>query len=320
MSPPSGLEGCQGALQERRRPVPGAPARWHPQRFYCGYPRYSGIFREPLLPSRNAPGSRWWRRLGISPRPGPRRSIRRSPRSHAHGRGQSKLAPSGRHRPPARVGAGASGESPASDPRQTHSARSPKVVGCFPRRIQAATAAVAPRHRLLVASGRSGAKHRSLLAGLGELAEAGERQPLRDALQGWSALERGARRCRLANVVERIDYDGCRGEVSVCWRAPRMDGAPVSIPLRSRAAVRSFAAAPEESAATTVARLPRITRLLALAVRFEGLLQEGTVRDYADLARLGGVSRARITQIMSLRGRVSRTWGRRSIVRGWCGC
>jgi predicted flap endonuclease-1-like 5' DNA nuclease len=53
---------------------------------------------------------------------------------------------------------------------------------------------------------------------------------------------------------------------------------------------------------------------------FEGLLQEGTVRDYADLARLGGVSRARITQIMSLRGRVSRTWGRRSIVRGRCGC
>jgi hypothetical protein len=41
--------------------------------------------------------------------------------------------------------------------------------------------------------------------------------------------------------------------------------------------------------------------LLALAVRFEGLLADGTVRDYADLARLGGVSRARITQIMSLR-------------------
>ena len=48
-------------------------------------------------------------------------------------------------------------------------------------------------------------------------------------------------------------------------------------------------------------RLPRITRLLTLAVRFEGLLEDGTVRDYADLAHLGGVSRARITQIMSLR-------------------
>jgi hypothetical protein len=40
---------------------------------------------------------------------------------------------------------------------------------------------------------------------------------------------------------------------------------------------------------------------LALAVRFEGLLQDGTARDYTELARLGGVSRARITQIMSLR-------------------
>jgi hypothetical protein len=36
-------------------------------------------------------------------------------------------------------------------------------------------------------------------------------------------------------------------------------------------------------------------------VRFDGLLEDGTVRDYADLIYLGGVSRARITQIMSLR-------------------
>ena len=60
----------------------------------------------------------------------------------------------------------------------------------------------------------------------------------------------------------------------------------VSIPLKRRAAVRPVAATQEESAVTTAARLPRITRLLALAVRFEGLLQEGTVRDYAELARL----------------------------------
>jgi hypothetical protein len=32
-----------------------------------------------------------------------------------------------------------------------------------------------------------------------------------------------------------------------------------------------------------------------------GLLRDGTVRDYAELARLGGVSRARMTQIMGLR-------------------
>ena len=46
--------------------------------------------------------------------------------------------------------------------------------------------------------------------------------------------------------------------------------------------------------------IPRIARLMALAIRFEGLLRDGTIRDYADLARLGGVTRARVTQIMKL--------------------
>jgi hypothetical protein len=46
--------------------------------------------------------------------------------------------------------------------------------------------------------------------------------------------------------------------------------------------------------------VPRITRLLALAVKFDGLLQQGVVQNYAELARFGRVSRARITQIMNL--------------------
>jgi hypothetical protein len=141
----------------------------------------------------------------------------------------------------------------------------------------------------------------ALLAGLRELADVGDRQPLRDALQGWSAPDRGARQRRLAQVLERIDYDGCRGEITVCWRAPLMDVAPVAIPIRNRAEMQPATSPPKESAVALVGRLPRITRLLALAVRFEGLLQDGTVGDYAELARLGGVSRARITQIMSLR-------------------
>jgi site-specific DNA recombinase len=45
---------------------------------------------------------------------------------------------------------------------------------------------------------------------------------------------------------------------------------------------------------------PRITRLMALAVKFEGLIAQGIVRDYAELAKLGQVSRARVTQIMNL--------------------
>ena len=50
----------------------------------------------------------------------------------------------------------------------------------------------------------------------------------------------------------------------------------------------------------TPKRIPRVSRLMALAIHFDGLIRQGIVRDYADLARLGGVSRARITQIMNL--------------------
>lgn len=47
-------------------------------------------------------------------------------------------------------------------------------------------------------------------------------------------------------------------------------------------------------------RIPRISRLMALAHHFEQLVVSGAVKDYAELARLGMVSRARITQIMNL--------------------
>ena len=47
-------------------------------------------------------------------------------------------------------------------------------------------------------------------------------------------------------------------------------------------------------------RLPRITRLMALAIHFDGLIQSGVVTNYAELARLGNVTRARVTQIMNL--------------------
>lgn len=47
-------------------------------------------------------------------------------------------------------------------------------------------------------------------------------------------------------------------------------------------------------------RIPRITRMLALAHRFDRLLRDGVVTDQADLARLGHVSRARVTQILNL--------------------
>ena len=48
-------------------------------------------------------------------------------------------------------------------------------------------------------------------------------------------------------------------------------------------------------------RLPRITRYMALAIYYEDLIRQGHVHDYAEIAALGHVTRARVTQIMNLR-------------------
>ena len=54
------------------------------------------------------------------------------------------------------------------------------------------------------------------------------------------------------------------------------------------------------SETATTGKLPRVTRLMALAVKFDALIRDGVARDYADLARLGIVTRARMTQIMNM--------------------
>ncbi len=47
-------------------------------------------------------------------------------------------------------------------------------------------------------------------------------------------------------------------------------------------------------------KFPHVTRLLALAHHLQGLIDKGIVRDYADIARLSNLSRARLSQIMNL--------------------
>jgi hypothetical protein len=47
-------------------------------------------------------------------------------------------------------------------------------------------------------------------------------------------------------------------------------------------------------------RTPRIPKLMALAIRFDGLIREGNVHDMSELARLGHVTQPRMTQIMNL--------------------
>jgi len=47
-------------------------------------------------------------------------------------------------------------------------------------------------------------------------------------------------------------------------------------------------------------RLPRVTQVVALAIQFQDMIQRGEARDYADLARLGCLTRERMSQIMEL--------------------
>lgn len=47
-------------------------------------------------------------------------------------------------------------------------------------------------------------------------------------------------------------------------------------------------------------RIPRIARLMALAIKFDQMIASGAVHDQAELAELGHVTRARVTQIMNL--------------------
>jgi hypothetical protein len=55
-----------------------------------------------------------------------------------------------------------------------------------------------------------------------------------------------------------------------------------------------------ESIARTDAPIKRIARLMALAIRIGEFVREGKIRDYAEAARLGRVTRARMTQITKL--------------------
>lgn len=47
-------------------------------------------------------------------------------------------------------------------------------------------------------------------------------------------------------------------------------------------------------------RVPRVARLMALAIRFDRLLLDGVVGDLTELARLAHVTQPRMTQVMNL--------------------
>ena len=55
-----------------------------------------------------------------------------------------------------------------------------------------------------------------------------------------------------------------------------------------------------EGPSLPLGRVPRVAKLMALALRFDELLGAGEIASCAELARLGHVTRARLSQIMNL--------------------
>ena len=56
----------------------------------------------------------------------------------------------------------------------------------------------------------------------------------------------------------------------------------------------------KEEAELTAEAVPRIARLIALAIVVDEMVRSGQVESYAEIAQLAGMSRARLSQIMGL--------------------
>ncbi len=109
-------------------------------------------------------------------------------------------------------------------------------------------------------------------------------------------------RKQVGQLVERVEYDPASGQLTIHWNeATGRETLIRKLHFRTGRHGRkqlSDEAPPAEQSATE--SVPRLARLMALALRLEGLVRDGRVSDYAELARLGRVSRARLSQILSL--------------------
>ena len=135
----------------------------------------------------------------------------------------------------------------------------------------------------------------------------------------WETIESAAQSLILGRLVNHLEYDGPASRLRI-----RLKPGPLATVAREAAdqgllkmseeltiaydidfrphaswrhKLRLFR---QKDVCVSTGRVPRIARLMALAIRFEQLRCSGDVTDYAMLAKLGHVSRARITQVMNL--------------------
>ncbi len=107
---------------------------------------------------------------------------------------------------------------------------------------------------------------------------------------------------QVCGLVERVEYEESSGRLTIGWE--QASGRETFIrQVHFRTAGRRRKRLREEGPdahKSPPEPIPRLARLMALALRLEGLVRDGQVSDYAQLARLGHVSRARVSQVLSL--------------------
>jgi hypothetical protein len=69
---------------------------------------------------------------------------------------------------------------------------------------------------------------------------------------------------------------------------------------RGTAGRRRMSATPRASETVPIGSVPRISKLMALAIRFDSMIRKGNVSDQSELARAAHVTQPRMTQIMNL--------------------
>ena len=99
----------------------------------------------------------------------------------------------------------------------------------------------------------------------------------------WTTVRDAVRQVRYESLSQKVLIDMKSGtqltyEMNVANRSQRNDG----------------------DQQPDAGRVPRVSRLLALAIKFERSMKEGAIRNYRDIAAAGHISRARMSQIMRL--------------------
>jgi hypothetical protein len=95
----------------------------------------------------------------------------------------------------------------------------------------------------------------------------------------------------IQQALRRVTYEGATRTVSVVLH----DSSRLRFRLEE-ANRRGVRRKPE----TDTGRIPRISRLMALALKLERLRGAGQFQDYAEVARVGQISRSRLSQILNL--------------------